>query len=272
MKRMFLAVFTSPVLHFAVLGVIAFGLYTYVKPIDRETIHVTTQTIDTLVQQRESLLENPITPEARELLIKSHIEDEVLLREAYKRDFDKNDYRVRKRLLGIMRSSLSDVVAEPSVAQLRVFYDEHQERYRTSSSRSFEQVFFAFNSTKKPQNSAQFIAQLREATAPTSLGEFSQLGHTFGKAPFEYIAGTFGKSFAQTVFEMPLHTWRGPIESSRGVHYVRVTATHDPELPPFEQMESALRSEYLLTKTRESQQQKVQDLMKNYNIVVESNP
>ena len=51
--------------------------------------------------------------------------------------------------------------------------------------------------------------------------------------------------------------------------YVRVTGTHEPELPPFEDMESYLRTDYLMLKSRESQQQKIDDLRKNYAVVVE---
>lgn len=269
MKWIFLTVVKSPALHFAILGVIVSGLYTHLKPPDRETIHVTTQTIDALVQQRESIVQNSVTPEERQSLTQAHIEDEVLLREAYKRGFDKSNYRVRKQLLNLMRASLSDVTPEPSVAQLRAFYDEHQGRYQISPSRSFEHVFFAFNSTEQPQDPAQFIQQLQEVSDFSSLGEYSPMDKTFSKTPFEFAAGMFGKPFAQTVFKLPLNTWRGPIESFRGIHYVRVTATHDPELPPFEQMESALRSEYFLQKNRERQQKKVDGLMKHYKIVVE---
>ena len=59
------------------------------------------------------------------------------------------------------------------------------------------------------------------------------------------------------------------MESFRGIHYVRVTSTHEPELPPFEEMESYLRTDYLMIKSRESQQRKIEELMKNYEIVVE---
>lgn len=69
------------------------------------------------MDKRKVITQNPITPEKRRILIEGHIEDKVLLREAYKRSFDKNDYRVRKRILNIMRSSLSEVVPEPSVTR-----------------------------------------------------------------------------------------------------------------------------------------------------------
>lgn len=68
---------------------------------------------------------------------------------------------------------------------------------------------------------------------------------------------------------MPLNKWIGPVESFRGMHYVRVTAEHEPEVPPFEQMESYLRTDYMLQKGRESQTRKIEELEKNYHIVVD---
>ena len=121
MKTIALAGIKSPILHFIVLGTIAFLLYTHLKPADRETIRITTQTIDALIQQQESITQLAVTPERRQSIIEGHIEDEILLRKAYKRGFDKSDFRVRKRILNIMRTSLTEVTPEPSVAQLRAF-------------------------------------------------------------------------------------------------------------------------------------------------------
>ena len=269
MKTIAVTALKSPILHFILLGIFAFVAYNHLKPPDRETIRITTQTIDALIQQRESIAQNSTTPEERQIIIEGHIEDEILLREAYKRGFDKNDYRVRKRILNIMRTSLSEVIPEPSVAQLRAFYEENKTRYLTSPSRSFEHVYFSFTSSDLPEKSDEFLKQLRESTDLGRLGEFAAMGNKFSKASFQTTAITFGKPFAQVVFDMPLIEWRGPIESFRGIHYVRVTAAHPPELPPFENMESYLRAEYFLQKSRDSQIRKIEELRKNYEVIVE---
>ena len=272
MKAIVTSVLKSPILHFILLGTIAFVAYTQIKPPDHEKILITTQTIDALIQQQESITQNPINPQERQTLIEGHIEDEILLREAYKRGFDKNDYRVRKRILNIMRTSLSEVIPEPSVAQLRAFYEDNKERYLTSPSRSFEQVYFSFASAKLPKKPEQFIKQLQEAKDIAGLGDFSLItSNRYSKSSFQNTAITFGKPFAQVVFDMPLNEWRGPVESFQGIHYVRVTAEHDPELPPFKQMESYLRQDYILRKTRESQAAKIDELRKNYEIIIEGN-
>ena len=270
MKSTIASLLKSPILHFILLGLVAFSAYTRLKPPDRETIHITTQTVDALVQQQESISQKAITPEERQSIIEGHIEDEVLLREAYKREFDKNDYRVRKRILNIMRTSLSEVIPEPSVAQLRAFYEANRDRYLTSPSRSFEQVYFSFASANLPEEPEAFITQLEAANDISKLGDFTlSLSGRYSKSSFQAAAITFGKPFAQLVFDMPLNEWIGPVESFRGNHFVRVTAEHAPELPSFEQMETYLRTDYMLQKGRESQTRKIEELKKNYEIVVE---
>jgi hypothetical protein len=265
-----MSVLRSPALLFLVLGIVLFFLYVHLKPPDQETILITTQTIDALVQQQESITQNPVTAEERKILVEGHIEDEILLREAYKRGFDKNDYRVRKRILNIMRNSLSEVTPEPSVAQLRAFYEENKERYRTSPSLSFEHVYFSFASEKQPQNPEQFMKKLEGMSDISGMIKISTTAlKKLSKASFQAIAMNFGKPFAQILFELPPSQWRGPIESFRGIHYVRVTETHEPELPPFETMESYLRTDYFMQKARESQQSKIDELRKNYEIIVD---
>lgn len=269
MSKHFLSIIKSPILHFLILGLAAFFLYEKFRPVDRDVINITTQTIDALVQQRENIDRNPVTPELREQIIKGHIDDEVLLREAQKRGFDNNDYRVRKRLLRVMRSSLTEVVPEPSIAQLRAYYDENIELYKTSPSVSFEYVFFDFSSTDMPTDPQEFIRQLEESDDPLKMGEFTPLGKRFVKNHFQMIASSFGKPFAEKVFDMDLNKWTGPVESFRGIHYVRVTAHHDPEVPSFENLESYLRQDYLMQKMRQNQQGKIDELRKGYVVVVE---
>jgi hypothetical protein len=66
MKAIISTVLKSPILHFLVLGLAAFFLYERLKPPPREAIRITTQTTYALIQQRESIAQNPVAPEERE--------------------------------------------------------------------------------------------------------------------------------------------------------------------------------------------------------------
>ena len=60
MKSIASNILKSPILHFLVLGTAVFFLYVTLKPPDRETIRVTTQTIDALVQQGQAYVKQGI--------------------------------------------------------------------------------------------------------------------------------------------------------------------------------------------------------------------
>lgn len=169
-----------------------------------------------------------------------------------------------------MRTSLSEVIPEPTAAQLPAFYEANKARYLASPSRSFDQVYYTFASEILPEKPEQFLKQLEAANDISGLGDFTlALSSRYSKSSFQATAITFGKPFAEALFEMPLNKWIGLVESFRGIHTVRVTAEHEPEVPPFEQMETYLRTDYMLQKGRESQVAKINELRKNYDIVVE---
>ena len=268
-KQIVFSILESPLFHFIIIGIIAYGLYTRLKPPTLDTIQVTPQMLEALIQQQESITQNKLTHKQKQALLEGHIEDEILLREAYKRGIHQNDYRVRKRLLTIMRSSLSDTIPEPSVTQLRAFYETHKKRYQMSPSRSFEQVYFSFVSGNLPKNPASFRQKLQNTSDISSLGEFFSMGQQFSQTSFSQMAQMFGKPFAQKVFDLEMNTWIGPIDSKHGTHYVRVTAEDDTKLPTFEQMEYYLRTDYFMEKSRESQKEKIDNMRQNYRIIVE---
>ena len=269
MANRLLKLLKSPVLHLLILGTVGFFGYKVLKPSGNETIRVSSQTIDALVQQEESLSQIPVSEERKQLLIRSYIEDEILIREAYKQKLDKGDSRVRKRILNIMRSSLTEDVPEPSSAQLRTYYKENQVRYLTGPSRSFSNVYFSFNNSDLPNDPQSFIAQLKRSPIPEAQGEIFSMGGNYSKHTFRQTSQMFGKPFAERLFNSPLNQWTGPVESFKGIHYVIVTAKHDPELPSFETMQAYLRGDYIMTRMREGQESKIEKMARNYEIIIE---
>ena len=268
-SSLFKSIISYPLLLFLVFGGIGYAAYAKLKPVDRETIVITNQTIDTLVQMRESISQTPVSAEERQEIVANHIEEEILIREAYRRGFDKNDYRVRKRLLNIMRTSLTDIIAEPSAAQLRAYYEENAETFATDESISLEQVYFSFDSQKLPQDPSAFIQSLEQTSDHSTRGDFSMTGGPMKEVSYQRLASVFGKAFTERVFYQPLNEWIGPIESINGIHYVKVVNRHEPLLPPFEPLESFVRSQYFLEKGRESQRRKIEEFSKRYQVVVE---
>ena len=116
-----------------------------------------------------------------------------------------------------------------------------------------------------------FLAALKESDDPVSLGESFFPSNVMKRASRVDLLGRFGPDFADGVRDLkPGSGWHGPIESTRGTHYVRILEAHEPELAPFEALESYLRQDWFMTRHRETQQKKIDAMRKQYRIEIES--
>ncbi|MGI9219938.1 MAG: hypothetical protein ACR2QS_02760 [Woeseiaceae bacterium] len=104
-----------------------FAANAFLNGADSDEIVVSAVTINYLVEQREELLQRPITDAERQLVIDSHIADEVLVREARKLGLENNS-KIRELLIQNMRLFLVDGRPEPSEEILREHYESHRER------------------------------------------------------------------------------------------------------------------------------------------------
>ena len=58
---------------------------------------------------------------------------------------------------------------------------------------------------------------------PRTLGKPTLLPHRMTQTPADLVARDFGASFAAALEKVPVGEWAGPIDSSFGAHYVRVS-------------------------------------------------
>ena len=257
----------EPFAVFAALGCLLYGVALVVQPsAPAETISIPAETIRGVIRQQEDVVGRELSREEVTAAVEGLVDDEVLLREARRRGLDQNDFRVRRRLLSVMRSALDEPVPEPSVAELQAYYRERVDRFRSEPSISLEQVFFPWGSELLPKDPAAFLEKLKTDPNPTSLGAFTLSGPSLQRMSRARLAMMFGGDFAGKVFALPLQRWSGPIESKSGVHYVRVSEHHPAEVPPFEKIETYLRQDWQLEKRREAQQKKIDALRARYHV------
>ena len=169
----------------------------------------------------------------------------------------------------MMRYSLDQQLPSPSVAQLQQFYEENKETYKISESVTFKQVFFLKGSPDIPASSDQFISFLENAPQ-----DLSQLGDTYltqariVKSDHLTLNRTFGADFADRLFSTEALQWQGPIESKHGTHYVYLEEKNPARYSEFEMVEPFLKQEYEFKKRRQVQQDKIDEMRKNYKVVL----
>ena len=255
----------EPLVPILILGLILFLAWSFLKPDGIETIEVRPEVIQFRENYQTELAGRPLTDEERRQLVESYIDEEALLREAYKRGFGQTDPRVRKRLLSVMRFSLDESIPSPSVAQLQAYYQENRERFRNDESIDFEVISFGPASSKTPADPVAFLQEIRAAKDPYSLGDFLMSGNRRSASELA-IVREFGRDFLEQIWNLDAGEWQGPFKSRVGMHYVRLNGRNPVSYPEFEQIENYLRQDWEFTKRRALQQEKIDQLRAGYRI------
>lgn len=264
-KSLWQALNTEPLIPFALIGGLLFAAYGFAKPQTREVIELTPQTLQALENMEVTLRGRPLTEDERQQMIDSHIENEVLMREAFRRGLEKKDGRVRRRLLTMMRSALDEQVPEPTRADLEAFYRDRQEQFAEQPAVRFEQVFFGFGS--EPDDPQAVLQRLRDGADHQQLGEPFLSPSDKRPATRQDLLSLYGPEFAKQVLSLPEQDWSGPLESGQGMHFVRLLERTIRPAPTFEQVEQYLRQLLLLERRHEVQRKKIAEMQKRYRVV-----
>jgi peptidyl-prolyl cis-trans isomerase C len=266
--RYWKALSREPLAHFLALAALLFVAYDLLAPAEREAIVITQASIDELVRQQEELLARPLTDDERRAVTETTIDDEVLLREAYRRGLDR-DAVVRRHLVEKMRFILGEDAPEPTEAELKAYLAANRERYRAPQTVTLDHIFYADPATV-PEG---LLAQLQNGAKFDGLGDsLYMLGNRLPRYSLRDLIGLMGSYVARRVFELPPGKWYGPMPSERGVHFVRVVEHHPPAMPGFAELEGYLRHDWTLDQQGRAIADKLAELRQNYRIVVEGAP
>ena len=261
------ALLREPILHFALLGAVAYTVYTMVTPAATETIFIEPEVVRGLQSQREQILGRSLTGEERADVMDRIVEDEILLQEAYRRGVDRNDSRVRQRLLAVMRSGLDETVPDPDRGQLEAYFQQHLDRYWDEETITFEHAFFSRDSEAAPGDGAAFLSTLARGdfTPPDDPRQGTLEIRTMTPG---HIRTAMGPEATRRVLALAQGVWGGPIDSPLGIHYVNITSREPLPRPTFDAMVAYVRGDWELDRRREIRSRKVAEIGKNYRVVV----
>jgi len=161
----------------------------------------------------------------------------------------------------------------PNDQELEAYLRQHIDKYSEEPSLGFEQIFF--NREKRgvsaEAEATAMLARLRSKSAIDieNLGDAFLLPSQFEKTSAGETARLFGEKFTNELTKAQLGTWSGPIESSYGLHLVRVNArTPEVALPLANVRESVLRD--LLSDRRKQELDTLYEKLRvRYTVVVE---
>ena len=219
----------EPMLHFLLIGIALFAAYQWMAPGDSDgrRIVITQGVVDDLVTQHVAAKGRE--PSSTELnhLIESYVRDEILYREGVKLGLDRDDIVVKRRV----RQKIELIAEEdastraPTDADLSAYLAANQARFVQPAILTFEQVFLGQSTSGPGVVHAVAVTHqaLRNGADPAELGTPTLLPHRMTQTPADLVARDFGDSFAAALEKVPVGEWAGPIDSSFGAHYVRVS-------------------------------------------------
>lgn len=238
----------EPLLHFILIGAAIFVGYKIAgKPVapvnitqtdSRRIVVDETKLHELMIEFEQNQGRAPSRVELSQL-VDDWVRQEVLCRSALAAGVDRNDPVIRQRLVNLMQWYLAGQGAdgEPGQDSLRNYY-EHDPA-GTTNTLSFEQIFFNPATRDSVLMDARKTLDLLQAGKLTGVEAVRTRGDPLvpggdkaaeelqqGRA--EDLATNFGMPFIELVRRMPLDSWSGPVQSSKGWHLVKHQLSGNP--------------------------------------------
>jgi hypothetical protein len=200
------------------------------------------------------------------------IRAEVLYREALRLGLDEGDVIVRRRLVQKMEYLLDGMAAIPELSPeaLETYYHAHADRYRRATSYGFRHIYFsaARGIDVAMEHSRRALTQLRDGdTQPDRLGDPYPDGSRYAQLPAARVLQIFGEEFLQELDRAPENVWFGPLRSRHGIHLVLREHTQPPQLPPLDEVRSAVARDLIDESRRTQREQRYAQIEARYDVV-----
>jgi hypothetical protein len=267
----------EPLLHFLLAGALLFALYgTVAGDDDRpDRIVISEARVSNLAESFARVWMRPPTAEELSGLVDEYLREEVLYREAVALGLDQNDLIVRRRMRQKMEFLNEDLASaqEPTDAELQALLDAKPEIFQEPAQTSFEQVFVSRERSGSPADEQALVLLERLQGDPdpeeaASLGDATLLPRVLEQATAREVAGTFGSDFSDALANAPVGTWTGPLESSFGLHLVRITERTAAQAPGLADVRDRVAREWAAERRTEANERFYRALRNRYEVEV----
>src|SRR3954463_9442078 len=252
----------EPMLHFLLIGIALFGAYRWVAPSDSggRRIVITRGVVEDLVTQHVAARgREPSTTELNHLM-EWYVRDEILYREGVRLGLERDDIVVKRRV----RQKIEMIAEEdastraPTDAELFAYLTANQARFVQPAILTFDQVFLG--ESKPGPGVVHVVAR------PTLLPP------RMTRTPADLVARDFGASFAAALEKAPLGEWVGPIDSSFGAHYVRVSDRTPSAAPQLATVRDHVIREWENERRQRARNDAYTKLRGDYQVSIETKP
>lgn len=233
---------------------------------DDKEIFISDSEITSLITAwRSQVGRNPNDDEVARI-INDLVQEEILYREALKLGLDQDD-RIIKRRLAQKLSFLKQESVEklPSNQELKDFFNDNKEKYYIESKYTFTHYFFSLenNSLERSNKAINDIYVNKEINADPFL-----LGKNFVDVDLNKIKNDFGESFSQSIKDMELNKWGGPIKSPYGHHIVFISNHKNGYFPEISMVLKQVEIDLLQLKRDSAIQEYLEEVQSEYKIYI----
>jgi len=258
----------EPLLHFAVLGGVLFGVDHALarRAGDPHTItigaDVDKQAIDVFRQARGR------APNADELyaLRRVWLDNEVLYREGLALGLDRGDNSIRERIIFKSLSMIEAGVKPPPIdeATLRVWFESHRAKYDEPARFDFEEAVVVGDRSESAVRG--FVAGLNSGDPGSDVRADLRV---FTNRPHENIVQSYGADFAAALEASPVGEWRA-LSSKNGTRAVRLKLSTAAKPASFDDLTGVVLQDWTDATMSAQRSAAVAALAKKYHVEVEA--
>jgi hypothetical protein len=269
----------EPLIHFLALGALLFGLHAIVNGSGASEQDTRIVISDSEVKWLQGAWSKKWRrmPTEREFknLLEGYIREEVLYREALAMGLDGNDTIIRRRLATKMEFLAKDLsqLIKPTEKELKAFFEANKERYQQPFRISFSHVYFNPDRRANADKHARWVLANFHKNKPSpddawQQGDRFMLHYDYPQKTQTEITQLFGKSFADTIFNMVPGGWQGPVVSGYGLHLVHITKREEGRVPDFKEVRPKVYDDFVDQRRRQSYEAYYQNLRDKYKIEI----
>lgn len=257
------ALLREPLLHFFAAAALILGAHALYQSHFQTVIRVDKTAIDDLILADRFEQKRETSAAEQRQLLRRHIENEVLYREALKRDMLASQ-AVKTLLIQQLRTQLEPVIAEPTEAQLRELYNKTAQQYQLPSQLSFVHVSYS-REEGVPEG---LLSKLQGGDTPSQYGESIRLANPLPLTYQTQLKRILGEEASTEIFNHALGEWFGPIRSQRGIHFIYILEKVGAQTMPFNVVRNTLKANWINAQKRKQVDAELAEIMARYRIVV----
>ena len=272
--------FSSPLLHFLVVGLIIFITSRYVS--SRREAHrivVDKAVVEKLITSWQMQFGTMPTDRDLKIATDDWVKQEVLFREAESLGLNQDDEIIKRRLQQKMSFILKDnlVVPDPGPDALEEYYKKNASKFSEPPKVSFTHIYFSADKTgiEKARQRADSVLQklmiLPIRRAP-ELGDRCMLLYDYNDVNKTDAGGLFGDSpFTDSLFTVKENQWAGPFLSGYGLHLVYVNKRLQSSIAPLKEIKDRVAESYKNDKLNEMDNEAIEKLIDKYSVEIKTN-